>query len=216
MESIAIFGAGGHGREVLMLIDHINRDAVRWKVEGFFDDGVPRGSDINGVKVLGGLAELNRYERPLALAMAIGSSDTKKKVIGGIANDNVWFPNLIHPSVHLPATEYLRLGKGLTVFPGVIIGPNVEIADHVLLNFSVLVGHDARIGAYASIMPSVSISGEVNIGAGVYVGVGTSIINRVDIGENTVVAAGSVVFNSLPANCTAMGMPARSVRKNDA
>lgn len=215
MESIAIYGAGGHGREVLMLIEHINRSSPQWKVEGFFDDGLPPGAEINGVRVLGGLNALNRHERRLALAMAIGSPHAKKKVIAGITNDQVWFPKLIHPTVQLPSPEYMRLGAGLVAFPGVVIGPNVEIADHVLLNASVLVGHDGSIGACSSVMPSVAISGEVNIGAGVYIGVGVSIINRVDIGDNTTIGAGSVVFNSLPANCTAMGMPARSVRRNE-
>jgi serine acetyltransferase len=60
-------------------------------------------------------------------------------------------------------------------------------------------------------MPTVNISGEVDAGEGVYVGTGASIINRVSIGEYAKIGAGAVVTNSIPANCTAVGIPARPI-----
>jgi len=76
------------------------------------------------------------------------------------------------------------------------------------------VGHDTKIDDYCSFMPSVNISGEVNIAKSVYVGTGAKIINQVEIGEGTIVGAGAVVSKSLPANCTAVGIPAKPVKFN--
>jgi serine acetyltransferase len=45
----------------------------------------------------------------------------------------------------------------------------------------------------------------------VSVGTGTQIIQELTIGENTVVGAGAVVVNSLPANCIAVGIPAKPI-----
>ena len=39
MKDIAIFGVGGFGREVLALIQDINRVEPQWNIVGFFDDG---------------------------------------------------------------------------------------------------------------------------------------------------------------------------------
>lgn len=43
MKDIAIFGVGGFGREVLTLIEDVNRISPTWNVIGFFDDGHPIG-----------------------------------------------------------------------------------------------------------------------------------------------------------------------------
>jgi serine acetyltransferase len=61
-------------------------------------------------------------------------------------------------------------------------------------------------------MPSVNVSGEVKIEQGVYVGTGAKIINLLEIGENTIIGAGAVVSKSLPANCTAVGIPAKPIK----
>lgn len=61
-------------------------------------------------------------------------------------------------------------------------------------------------------MPSVNISGEVEIGEAVYVGTGAKIINQLKIGDNTIIGAGAVVAKDLPANCTAVGVPAKVIK----
>ena len=71
------------------------------------------------------------------------------------------------------------------------------------------------ISDYCSFMPGVNISGVVVIKGSVYVGTGAKIINQVEIGENTIVGAGAVVFKSLPANCTAVGIPAKPIKFHD-
>ena len=61
-------------------------------------------------------------------------------------------------------------------------------------------------------MPSVNVSGESTIGEGVYVGVGAKLINRLTVGDNTIIGAGAVVAKDLPANCTAVGVPAKVIK----
>ena len=53
MKDIAIFGVGGFGREVLALIQDINRVEPQWNIVGFFDDGYEKGLMINGYPTLG-------------------------------------------------------------------------------------------------------------------------------------------------------------------
>jgi acetyltransferase-like isoleucine patch superfamily enzyme len=76
---------------------------------------------------------------------------------------------------------------------------------------SCTVGHDTIIEDYSSFMPSVNISGEVKIGNSVFVGTGSKIINQVEIGKFTIIGAGAVVTRSIPANCTAVGVPAKPI-----
>ena len=69
MKDIAIYGAGGFGREVASMIKRINRVEQQWRFIGFFDDDSnhkPKGSSNEYGTILGGIDELNAY--PLDLS----------------------------------------------------------------------------------------------------------------------------------------------------
>lgn len=212
MKKIAIYGAGGFGREVLTLINDINKINPQYQVIGFFDDGISKGTDVNGLSALGGINELNNVKEEVSVVLAIGNPETKKTILKKITNQLVDFPTIIHPSVMIGDRNWVSIGKGCIICGGTIITTNIIIRDFVILNLSCTVGHDTVIGDYAAFMPSVNISGEVEIGECVYVGTGAKIINQLKIGEGTIVGAGAVVAKDLPANCTAVGVPAKVIK----
>lgn len=214
MKKIAIFGAGGFGREVAFLISEINKIKPTYDIIGFFDDGKPKGKFINSYPVLGGIKELNNFKEDLCLVVAIGSPSVKKKIISCIKNECISYPTLIHPSVIIGDEEFVKIGKGCIICAGVIITVNIEIKDFVILNLSCTVGHDTIIEDYCSFMPTVNISGEVIVNKEVYVGTGAKIINQTEIGENSIIGAGAVVVNTIPENCTAVGVPAKPIKAN--
>jgi len=211
MKKIAIFGAGGFGREVKTIIDSINLISPRFEFIGFFDDGVAKGTFVNNYPVLGGIKELNDLEEELALAIAVGNPSTKFKIKNNIINPSIYYPNLIHPSVQI-SNDFVSLGIGNIICAGTIITCNITIQDFVILNLMCTVGHDTVIESYSSFMPSVNISGEVLVKEGVYVGTGAKIINQLEIGQYTIVGAGAVVSKTLPEFCTAVGIPAKPIK----
>jgi sugar O-acyltransferase (sialic acid O-acetyltransferase NeuD family) len=211
MKKIAIIGAGGFGREVKVLIDDLNKINPIFEIIGFFDDGINEGTLVNGLPVLGTIASINDIDYTLQLALGIGVPMIKQKVIENIQNEHVSFPVLIHPSV-IMSNDDISIGKGTIICAGNILTCNIILNDFITLNLSCTVGHDTIIGNFSSFMPTVNISGEVNIENNVYVGTGAKIINQLSIGENTVVGAGAVVSKTLPANCTAVGIPAKPIK----
>ncbi len=211
MKKIAIFGAGGFGREVKWLIDDINALEPTWEFIGYFDDDFSHVKNIDPALFLGGTAVLNDWKEALNIVFAIGNPLVKKKIISNIANPVLRFPKLIHPSVMMGRTN-VSIGAGTIICAGNIITVDINIGKHVILNLACTVGHDTVIGDYASFMPAVNISGEVIIQEAVYVGTGVKIINQLEIGEETIVGAGAVVAKSLPAKCTAVGIPAKPVK----
>lgn len=212
MKDIAIFGVGGFGREVLTIIKDINKVSVEYNILGFFDDGYSKGEIHNGYPVLGGINDVNEWDKELSIAVAIGNPVIKEKIVNNICNNKISYPTLIHPSVLIGDKEYVEIGKGCIICAGNIITTNIVIKDFVILNLCCTTGHDTIISDYAAFMPSVNISGEVFIGKGVYCGTGVKIINQLEIGEYTIVGAGAVVSKSLPANCTAVGVPAKPIK----
>lgn len=212
MKKIAIIGAGGFGREVLTIIDHINKKKPQFNFIGFFDDSISKGTVINNYEVLGKVEDINTITEETCIVIAVGDPIVKKEIRDRINNEYILFPTLIHPSVIIGDDKFVKIGIGCIVCAGVIITTNIIIDDFVILNLSCTIGHDSIIGKHSSFMPSVNISGEVEIKPNVYIGTGTKIINQLNIGENTIVGAGAVVAKSLPANCTAVGIPAKVIK----
>ena len=89
MKRIAIYGAGGFGLEVAMLIEQINEKKCQWDLIGFFDDGMAEGKMINGYPLLGGIDKLNKWDSGLALILALGIPHIKKSIQTKIENHNI-------------------------------------------------------------------------------------------------------------------------------
>jgi len=210
MEKIAIVGAGGFAREILTLINDINKVTPLYEVVGFVDSD--KSNTIHGLPVIGDDEEVNATTEPLSVVIAVGEPHLKEKIQRKFTNELISFPTLVHPSVIIGDKESVKIGKGCIICAGNILTTDIKLHDFITLNLACTVGHDTEIADFSSFMPSVNISGEVNAGKGVYVGTGAKIINQVEIGEGTIVGAGAVVAKSLPANCTAVGIPAKPIK----
>lgn len=214
MKDIAILGIGGFAREVATIIKAINSIKPTWNLLGFVDNSVRKGTIINGYPVIGNDEQLLSDNRELALVLSFGSPELKKRLHLFFKNTNIYFPPLIHPSTIVGDIDFIRIGSGSIICAGCILTTNIVLDDFVTLNLKCTVGHDTVIGKYSSFMPSVNISGDVFIGECVYVGTGAKLINRIKIGDNSIIGAGAVVTKNLPENCTAVGVPARPIKFN--
>ncbi len=212
MKDIAIIGAGGFGREVHMLIDRINIEQKIYNIIGYYDDDLGLPSSINGKPFLGNIDELKRNTAELYLVIAVGSPEIKMQIYSQLMNfNNFKFSTLIDPSVIIDLNSS-EVGMGVIICSNSIVTVNVQIHEFVTINLNCTIGHDSLIKSFASLMPSVNVSGEVTVEKGVYIGTGATIINQLSIGQNTVVGAGAVVTKQLPANCTAVGAPAKPIK----
>lgn len=211
MIDIVIIGAGGFGREVAWLIEEINENKPEWNIKGFVDEDIKlKGKVINGYKVIGNLEWLK--EQDIYAICAIGDPNIKRAIIKTLDESSVKYPVLIHPSVI--KSNSIEIQEGSIICAGNILTVNIDIGKHVIINLDCTVGHDAEIEDYCTVLPSVNISGFVRLQKCVTVGTGSAIIQGIKIEENTIVGAGSIVVKSLPANCTAIGSPARPIKYN--
>lgn len=211
MKDIAIYGAGGFGKEVACLIKRINQRESMWNLIGFFDDNPDKKGKMvsHFAPCLGGIEQLNAYTGELAIVMAMGNSKVVQNVIESIHNDNISFPNLIDISFYLADPETFIIGKG-----NIIMGPgaatcDVSIGDFNVLNGNVVIGHDVSIGSFNTIMPDVRISGEVTVGEGNFLGVGSIVLQQLVIGDNVRLGAGSVLMTKPKNGNLYIGVPAR-------
>ena len=112
-----------------------------------------------------------------------------------------------------------RHRTGIEIHPGAKIGKCLFI-DH---GMGIVFGETAEIGDNCTIYHGVTLGGtgkdtgkrHPTLGNNVLIGAGTKVLGPVYIGDNARIGAGSVVLKNLPANCTAVGVPAEVVRINN-
>ena len=99
MQKISVYGAGGFGREVMLMLRQINDINPAWNIVGFYDDGKPKGERVDDYTVLGGIDEVNAVTEPCELVIGIADPVTRRKIVAKITNPVVSFPAVVHPSV---------------------------------------------------------------------------------------------------------------------
>ena len=109
-----------------------------------------------------------------------------------------------------------KLLTGIEIHPGATIGRGLVI-DH---GSGVVIGETAEIGDNCTLYQGVTLGGtgkdvgkrHPTLGNNVMVGAGAKILGPMSIGDNAKIAAGAVVLHEIPADGTAVGIPARVVR----
>ena len=213
MKDIAIYGAGGLGREIACLIQLINVKTNskddRFNIIGFFDDGMPKGMHITHFgDILGGIKELNEWNSPLAVVIGIGNPESIKYVVDHVKNDNIHFPNIISDDIRFLDEASVSMGQGNIICSKCIISCDVKIGNFNILNGMITIGHDAIIGEYNVLMPNVRISGCVTIGDENLLGMNSAVVQNVKIGNKTTIGACSLIFRKTKDGHTYIGNPA--------
>ena len=122
------------------------------------------------------------------------------------------------PMIPRIMSEYAHSRTGIDIHPGAQIGPWFFI-DH---GTGVVIGETAVIGDDVMIYQGVTLGGtgkdtgkrHPTIGNNVMIGAGAKVLGPFKVGDNSNIAAGAVVLDEIPPDCTAVGVPAHIVRRN--
>ena len=115
-------------------------------------------------------------------------------------------------------SQTARFFTGIEIHPGAKIGKGFFI-DH---GSGVVIGETAEIGDNCLVYQGVTLGGtgkqkgkrHPTLGNNVMVGSGARVLGPFKVGDNAKIAANAVVLEEVPPNCTAVGVPARIVRRN--
>lgn len=117
-------------------------------------------------------------------------------------------------------SQIARAATGIEIHPGATIGRDFFI-DH---GMGVVIGETTEIGDGCTIYQGVTLGGtgkdtgkrHPTLGNNVMVGAGAKVLGPVKIGDNSKIAAGAVVLREIPEDSTAVGIPAKVVRRSGA
>ncbi len=210
MEKVVIIGASGHGR----VIGDILKKSGDYELIGYIDSYKDPGSKILDYEVLGSEEILPKMFKESGVSqgiIGIGDNYTRQQMAHKIKKlvPEFEFINAIHPDSVI--SEYVTLGSGIAIMAGVVLNPGTIIRDHCIVNTKSSVGHDCTIRAFSSIAPGVTVGGHVSLGPLSSLAIGCVVRNNIDIGENTLIGAGSLVIRDFGDHIVAYGHPAKSM-----
>lgn len=201
---LVIVGAGGHGREVLDIVEAFP-DQAGYQVLGFVSDPRDDGDllERRGYRILGPV------ERQPDLAehfvLAVGSGPTRRSVAARLAGIPV---SLVHPAASVARETRDAAGPGLVVAAGAVMAGGVAVGSHVHVNTNAVVGEGVVLGGFVTISPGAVVEPGARLGADCLVGAGARVRGDVQVGDRCVVGAGAVVAADAPADSRLVGVPA--------
>lgn len=209
--NILIFGGGNQSTYTIDIIIKENK----YKVVGIIDSVKEIGSEVFCYKVLGRIKDLesickeyNIYGGIIAIGDNFSRHLVSKQILGKLPNFN--FINAIHPSVIVSSN--VNLGVGIVAMAGVIFNTNAVINSHSFFATGCQIEHDCEIKSYASVSAGTVLGGHVVLGAFSALTLNVTVLDRIAIGDNTVVGAGSLVLKDLPNDVLAYGNPCKIIR----
>jgi sugar O-acyltransferase (sialic acid O-acetyltransferase NeuD family) len=206
MGTLAILGAGGHGRVVADCAE-----AAGWTEISLFDDR-PSPETREAWPIGGAGADLiARLSTFQGVVVGIGDNAARVEWQRRLAASGGHLVSLVHPRATV--SSYATLGVGSVVFAGAVVNIGARLGQAVIVNTGATVDHDCDLADGVHVSPGAHLAGGVRIGGMSWVGIGAVIREGITIGQRVRIGAGAVVVESVGDDLTVVGNPARPLEK---
>jgi sugar O-acyltransferase (sialic acid O-acetyltransferase NeuD family) len=190
---LALFGYGGHAREVAVQIE----EPVTFYVDDKYANDIAKPiSKFNPKKEL--------------MLIAIGESSDRKKVADKLPKETNYF-TFIHPTAQIMDSN-IEIEEGSFIGANSILTTNIKLGKHALLNRGNHIGHDCIIGDYFSAMPNSVVGGNVHIGDKVYMGSCSNIREKIKITSDVIIGMNAGVVKNIEESGIYVGVPVKKIK----
>jgi UDP-perosamine 4-acetyltransferase len=205
--AIVVVGAGGHAKVCIELLQDMGEE-VAWCVGSDDASGM-----CVGVPVLAGDYHLERLRAEGFHRAFVALGANRLRVRLGEAVVALGYELVRAVSPRATVSPSAKIGKGVAVMAGVVINADSVIGDLSIVNTGATVDHDNVIGEGVHIAPQCALAGNVTVSAHAFLGIGTRVVPERSIGAGSILGAGSVVIDNIEPGVTAVGVPARIIKR---
>ena len=194
-KKLILIGGGGHCKAVIDVLLSSGRS-----IFGIIDNALKKGSSILGIPVIGSddnLSDLVNDDVEFLITVGqIKTPDIRHKLARKIAQaGGVLSSPVIANSAHIAI--------------GVTIGNGTVVMHNAIINTAAIIEHDCYIGNFTHISTGAIVNGCSTIGDNTFIGSHATIANVINIANDSVIGAGSVVINDITHSGIYYGVPTK-------
>lgn len=206
---IVLVGGGGHCSACADVIESTGRYRIVGIVDPKADFPAPLAtySWLGDDDVLPALAK--RYEMALVTVGHLKTATIRNNLFEMIVGNGFEIPTIISPNAAVSSRA--SVGRGTIVLHGATINIGVAVGDNCIINSNALVEHGSSIGQTTHVSTGVCVNGDCVIGSRVFIGSNSTILEGVNVCDDVIIGAGSLVRHSIGEPGTYAGSPSRNI-----
>lgn len=166
MKNVVIVGAGDLGKELVWLIEDINRKKPTYLILGFLDDDTAKDTySFYGYRVLGGTDQLERLNEriPCQAVLALRDGANRQRMVEAHPAFDGW-ETIVHPTATVASG--VSVGRGCVLFPQVTVSVDSRLGPFGIYGSRVTIGNDCWVGDYVTAGMGVLIPERSSVGTG--------------------------------------------------
>ena len=207
---LAICGLGGAGREILDLVERIDK----WDAVVFCDKHVDDNNrEFKGLMVYTFEELAEKYDPDkIEFTISVGDVYLREKIYNQVTNGGYKMATIVAPDVNIPKSAVLK--DGVIVRDNCYISVDVILEANSMIQSNAVVGHDVKVGRHSIVSSQSVIAGGTEIGNNTYLALGSIVKELVNVGSNVIVSMGTAVNKDIADNLIVRGNPMEVVSKN--
>lgn len=215
-KKIIIIGGKGNGGVAAACIQdmRLNYNINDFEVYGFLNDFIPVGDVINGYPVLGGLKDIKRYLNDdfffIYAIHSVSHGELRLNLFNLLNIPDEKLVTLIHPLSFIG--EGCELASGVMIMANTYIGSNTKIGKCTFVMANSSIAHDCKIGSFCHFSIGASCGSLLTIGKACDVAINATVIEKVEMGDFSVVGAGALCLNNVEPYQIVVGNPAKHLK----
>jgi len=152
-KKLLILGAGGFGQSIAEVAELLGK----WKTISFVDDRWPEQKQAGHYTIITNIPSLQTVNVDnFEAIIAIGNNQIRQKWQQLLLDLSIPITTIIHPQTVIAPS--VKIGQGVTIMAGCVIGTNTIIQNGVILNIGTLLDHDVVVEDFAQLSIGVKVA----------------------------------------------------------
>lgn len=203
--TLAIYCAGGFGKELIALA----RSISRWDYIIFVDD-ITDFEWYEGAKVYR-FEDIKDLPDDVEFIVANGEPLVRERIYNKIKTAGYKLSTIYGPGCSVLAGA--QIGEGCVMYD-CMISSDVVLKPNVFVNTKCVIGHDTVVGDHSIVSAACFIGGCTTVGKRAYLAPGSMIKDRIKIGDDVILSLGTVILRNVKSKSIMIGNPAKSIGVN--
>lgn len=204
MKKVIFVGAGEYAESVYDSMQKEQFDLV-----GFVDD-IRTGTHIGKPILAAKIEEVPNF-REYAYFISIGDTKPRKRLFEEVKSLGLETINIVDRTAMI--SDSVEIGTGNFIGKMAVVNIGTVIGDNNMINSKSLIEHHCTIKNHTRIATATVMNGDVVVEDGAYLGSMACCIGQQRLGEFSVIGAGAVVLGDIEPHCTAVGVPAKIIKR---